>query len=306
MENTKMYLTKIFSRLTNVGWLAQNCQKNWLRYFVCTTILKLRWRIRGGGILIVGAEAMYLSVLADVGCDPENTLEFYLQELCQWRALGDHWEQKTQETLTPSRRRLMNMDESKPYWGQVLARYVPHVIYYALIRELKPKIIVETGTSYGGGTMFLIAAIHKNGEGRVISIDIPPIDGKLTMSETVERKDIGSFIPEFLKGLWEYREGDAKVLLPRVLVEEDVDFFIHDSLHTPTHMAFEYAVARALMRHKTVIATDDILLNTAFDSFLATHQLTGYASIDYPNTGITVNLFSEEELAISTGIVTLD
>ncbi|MDP6427366.1 MAG: class I SAM-dependent methyltransferase [Rhodospirillales bacterium] len=195
------------------------------------------------------------------------------------------------------------MDESKPYWGQILARYVPNVVFYALAREMKPKVIVETGTSYGGGTMFLLAAIHKNGIGRVLSIDIPPSEGALTMEFSLARSKIGSFIPEFLKAPWEYLEGDAKLLLPRVLAEEDADMFIHDSLHTATHMAFEFAVARALMRHKTLIATDDLLWNIAFDSFLATHQLTGYASIDYPNTGVTVNLFSEEEREIGTGIV---
>jgi hypothetical protein len=74
-----MHPAKIWSRLTNVLWLAQNCQRNRLRLFVCSNILKLRLRVRGGGILIVDPEAMFESTLADAGHNPENTLEFYMR-----------------------------------------------------------------------------------------------------------------------------------------------------------------------------------------------------------------------------------
>ena len=302
-----MMVTKIWSRLTSVTWLAQNCKRNWLRYMVCTTILKLRRKVRGGGFLVGGnIEGVYRSFLADAGRQPEKTIDYYVQELLDWRELWEHWERRTRETISPERVRRTGLNEKTSYWNQIINRRTPLVLYYALTREFKPNVIVETGTSYGGSTAFYLAAAFKNGNGRLISIDIPPRAGKLTMRQTVDESEIGSFIPKFLKQRWELRAGDAKVLLPQVLVETDVEMFIHDSLHTRTHMAFEYAVARTLMRHGTLMMTDDTLANNAFDSFLATHNLTGYAATDYPNTGVVINLFDEEELSIGTGIVTLD
>lgn len=291
-----MNVIKIWSRLSNVSWLVQNCKNGPLRYVVCMAILKLRHRVRGGGILVTDAESLYLSILADTGCEPKRTIEYYQHELRQWRALGDHWERKKKE----------KSPEENSKWDRRVANFGPYIMLYALVRELKPKVIVETGTAAGSGTALLLAAAFKNGNGRVISLDIPPKDGVLTMGSTVERKDIGYLIPEFLRQAWHYQEGDAKVTLPRILAEQDVGMFIHDSLHTRTHMAFEYAVARALMRHKTLIASDDILSNNAFDAFLATHRLTGYVQINYPNTGFVANLFDDEERSVGTGIVTLD
>ncbi len=105
---------------------------------------------------------------------------------------------------------------------------------------------------------------------------------------------------------WSYRLGDAKVLLPRILAEEDVDVFIHDSLHTATHMLFEYATARALMPEKTLLLSDDIGWNNSFDGFLAINGLTGYAPFSNPNVGLAVNLFNKFEHDAGIGIVRSD
>ena len=311
-----MTITKIWNRLSSVTWLASNCRRgrnigttpraSWLRCLISRNILKLRHQVRGGGFLVTDIEGAYHSILKDAGRTPERTIDCYVRELLEWRELSEYWERRTRETMTPDRVRVLALNDSTSYWEQVIKRRMPMVLFYALTREFKPKVIVETGTSYGGATSFYLAAAFKNGYGRVVSIDIPPIAGKLTMDETVDESEIGSFIPEFLKSYWDLRLGDAKVLLPKVLAEMDVELFIHDSLHTRTHMSFEYAVARALMQHRSLIITDDTLANNAFDSFLATHQLTGYAIADYPNSGITVNLFDDEELSIGTEIVNID
>ena len=52
------------------------------------------------------------------------------------------------------------------------------LIYYALIRELKPKLIVETGTASGSMTSFILSALSKNKTGKLISIDLPPQKNK--------------------------------------------------------------------------------------------------------------------------------
>ncbi len=68
---------------------------------------------------------------------------------------------------------------------------------------------------------------------------------------------------------------NRKDFLPKLLIKNDVDIFIHDSLHTRTHMLFEYNCARALMRPNAVIISHDILWNKAFFSFIASHNLKG-------------------------------
>src|SRR5213080_4149733 len=44
-------------------------------------------------------------------------------------------------------------------------------IYQELIAELRPEVIVETGTFLGGGTLYLACCLDLVGRGRVISVD---------------------------------------------------------------------------------------------------------------------------------------
>ena len=91
--------------------------------------------------------------------------------------------------------------------------------------------------------------------------------------------------------------------MPEIFQKNDVNFFIHDSLHTRTHMMFEYAVARALMKPNSIIASDDILWNNIFDDFLKAHNLIGYSPNCNPNIGVTVNDFDSFETNIGLGII---
>ena len=79
--------------------------------------------------------------------------------------------------------------------------------------------------------------MHKNNNGRLISIDIPSQAGKLTMETNLASKEVGKLIPDVYRDRWELHLGDAKELLPKLLLENEVDVFIHDSLH-PEHTCF--------------------------------------------------------------------
>lgn len=177
------------------------------------------------------------------------------------------------------------------------------VNYYAVAREIEPDIVVETGTAAGFMTSWVLAALEANGKGRLISIDIPPVQGKLGMGMSVNKEEIGFLIPREYHNRWEYICADAKIMLPKVLADNPTDIFIHDSLHTRTHMLFEYNVARCLMRPNSLILSDDILCNKAFFNFLQSHNLTGLGCISNPNLGLTVNRFDEYELRIGTDII---
>jgi hypothetical protein len=124
------------------------------------------------------------------------------------------------------------------------------------------------------------------------------------MDLNLPQAEVGYWIPEAYKARWTHVVGDSKVTLPRIMAEEKVDFFIHDSLHTRSHMLFEYSVARALMREGAVIASDDVLWNNSFDDFLMMNRLFGWSPNSNPNLAVTINQFDKFESDIGIGIST--
>jgi len=186
----------------------------------------------------------------------------------------------------------------------VAARKVGNLAtYYGLIRELKPSVVVETGTAHGESTSLILAALNRNRSGKLISINLPAVRGERTMDATLRPAEIGCLIPDSYKDRWEYVCGDAKEFLPNVLIENRADIFIHDSLHTRTHMLYELNVARALLPEGGIIVSDDVLWNKAFVSFLESHDLHGIACESNPNLAITVNRFDDYERSIGLGVV---
>lgn len=187
----------------------------------------------------------------------------------------------------------------EPSLDEMVARRTGNVsVFYALVRELQPGVAVETGTASGLMTSWMLAALARNGRGRLLSIDLPPRNGELTMEMTLSDSDVGYLVPQEYRGAWIRIAGDAKLHLPRVLADEPVDLFVHDSLHTRTHMLFELHVARALMRPGACIVSDDVLWNSAFFSFVDAHRLRSLGCISNPNVGVTRNEFDTYELDI--------
>lgn len=247
---------------------------------------KVRCDIRSGGLKFISDQDIFTKILNETGRKEVNGFDFYVGELVE------------NETLARQFTNMCIKYGATKYrsWEEKISRFPGNVaIYYALVREVCPRVVVETGTATGSMTSYILAALNKNNIGRLISIDIPPVSGQLTMDISLSEGDIGYWIPDSYKDRWRYLVGDAKLLLPRVLVDEQVDFFVHDSLHTRSHMMFEYSVARALMSAGSIIASDDVLWNNSFDDFLMTNRLRGYAPFSNPNLGIVVNTFDKFE-----------
>jgi predicted O-methyltransferase YrrM len=150
---------------------------------------------------------------------------------------------------------------------------VPGTLLYALVRALRPSVIIETGVANGVSSTFLLGAIRDNGHGKLVSIDLPfTIDGdepapimpgtaieKEQWSPVPRGRDHGWIVPEYLRASWDLRMGDARELLPEALGEhEAVDFFLHDSLHTLDHMLFEFRAAWPKLRSGGLLASDDL------------------------------------------------
>lgn len=151
---------------------------------------------------------------------------------------------------------------SDGYGADLYAKKV--LVQYAAIRAFRPGIVVETGVANGVSSSYLLLAMEKNGVGKLHSIDIGD------NSYVPAGKTTGWIVPEFLKRRWDFRIGDSKVLLPKLLEElGSIDVFIHDSLHVYDHMLWEYRAAFPYLRPGGLLFSDDALWNKAFPEFAA-------------------------------------
>ncbi len=129
---------------------------------------------------------------------------------------------------------------------------------YLVCRVLRPEIVVETGVAYGVSSAFILKALQENGRGILHSIDLPSL--RLGNSRFQ-----GVAIPEPLRERWKLYRGTSSRVLPG-LAEElgQVDFFLHDSLHTYRNMRQEFSTVWPRLPEGGVILADDVERNRAF------------------------------------------
>lgn len=119
--------------------------------------------------------------------------------------------------------------------------------WYALVRELRPQCVVETGTDKGLGSVVLAAALLRNGSGRLITMDVNPTAGYLIGGRYAAVTDL--------------RVGDSVATLGQM--DEQVDFFLHDSWHSREHELAEFeAVAPRLSEGAVVLSDNSHVMDT--------------------------------------------
>lgn len=119
---------------------------------------------------------------------------------------------------------------------------------YMFTRALEPEVVVETGVALGVVSNCILSALERNGRGRLISIDLPPLG--------VSAESVGQIIPDDLRSRWKLRRGTSTRLLRTVLADlPPVGLFVHDSLFTWRNSTQEYAqVLPHLARQSAIIA----------------------------------------------------
>jgi len=144
---------------------------------------------------------------------------------------------------------------------------------YLACRYLRPRVVVETGVAYGVTSAYILAALAENGYGDLYSIDLPPLAPNAS-------RYIGYFVPTELRSRWKLKLGPAQKLLPALLQQtQPIDIFIHDSLHTYSHMKWEFASALSALRKGGVLISDDIEGNRAFEQLLRRGDTEGWFAI---------------------------
>jgi predicted O-methyltransferase YrrM len=165
--------------------------------------------------------------------------------------------------------------------GRVTGRdgYDEGLRLYRLLRDLRPRVAVETGVCNGVSTAFLLRALEDNGGGELHSIDLPEIAGEDYEAGTFwdgkggavipPGKEPGWMVPPELQTRWNLLLGRSQDVLPLLLARlDEIDFFLHDSEHSYECMSFEFGTAWEALREGGVLVADDVNVNAAWDEFV--------------------------------------
>lgn len=166
--------------------------------------------------------------VAGITSRPVEEVESYFIELETDTALLTHIDSRLR---AEGRRR--EFDEHLSY-GRRLG-------WYAITRILRPSVVVETGTEKGLGSVVFAAALLRNGNGKLITIDIEASSGLIVeapYATVVER-----------------RIGDSVTVLSRLGAK--VDLFLHDSDHSRDHEYAEFLATDQWLSPDAVVLSDN-------------------------------------------------
>ena len=136
---------------------------------------------------------------------------------------------------------------------------------YFLIKNLKPEIVVETGVSDGMSSFIILSALNENGKGKLYSIDLADVG-----MPKLYGKEPGWIVDEELRKRWTLIYGKTSDELPELLEKlKYVDIFLHDSEHSYENMQFEFSLALKYMSENSLLLSDDVRANSAFQELLS-------------------------------------
>lgn len=172
------------------------------------------------------------ATLAVVTGKPNSEIMGYIREIEGDEKLKAHIVQKTQAS-------------PEKYVADTEVRFGRRMGWYALVRALKPKVVVETGVDKGLGSVVLVAALQRNQQeghpGQLIGIDINPKAGYLLQA------------PYHQPARMIYADSLATL----ASLKETVDVFIHDSDHSPEFETNEFAAVSPRLSPQAVVMSDN-------------------------------------------------
>jgi hypothetical protein len=132
------------------------------------------------------------------------------------------------------------------WWAKSSPPFGRRLGWYAIVRLVKPQLVVETGIHDGLGSLILIRALERNAEegseGRLIGFDIYPHAGWIVGEHPLYTRVIEP----------------TEVALARELDGAPaVGVFIHDTLHTYEHERFELEAAAERLAPGGVLISDN-------------------------------------------------
>ncbi len=146
---------------------------------------------------------------------------------------------------------------------------------YSAVRTLTPDIVVETGVATGVSSAYILAALERNGKGRLYSIDLPgyeeeylPKLGIKPSAVLPTSKQPGYIVPERLRHRWTLKIGKSQELLEPLMNQLDlIGMFFHDGEHTYENMLFEFNLAWKHLKSGGALLADNVSWNEALTDF---------------------------------------
>jgi predicted O-methyltransferase YrrM len=130
-------------------------------------------------------------------------------------------------------------------------------LLYALVRNLKPNTILETGVANGHSSYFILSALRANGRGLLHSVD--------------RSAEVGGLLNSAERQYWRLHvlpsSGLKKSFLSILETLPSLDLFLHDSDHTYAWQAFELDAALKKIAAGGIVACDDCDSSYAFLDF---------------------------------------
>ena len=152
-----------------------------------------------------------------------------------------------------------------PYTLDPAARYGRRILWYVLVRILKPEVVVESGVHHGLGSCVLSAAIMKNRnegfKGELYTVDIVPESGGLVQAPYKE------FVNMTVENSLDFLRS----------FNRPINLFIHDSDHSAQHELEEYQIISDKLLGDSVIISDNAHATDVLPTFAAeTGRLFSY------------------------------
>jgi cephalosporin hydroxylase len=121
-------------------------------------------------------------------------------------------------------------------------------IYQELLHELRPDLIVETGTAFGGSALYLASICDLLGHGNVVTVDIIEQDGR-PQHARLEYLTGSSIAPEMVDEVKRRIDAGATTLV------------VLDSNHKRDHVLEELRLYSPLVTPGSYIVVEDTILN---------------------------------------------
>lgn len=138
-------------------------------------------------------------------------------------------------------------------WGNATWRGVPVYkppsdlwVYQEIVHEVRPDLIVETGTLRGGSTRYFADLLSLQGDGTIVSVDIEARERPA--HPRIEYLTGSSVAPEIVERIHALAEGK------RTLV-------VLDSLHTADHVLAELRTYASIVSPGSYLIVEDTLLD---------------------------------------------
>jgi predicted O-methyltransferase YrrM len=127
-------------------------------------------------------------------------------------------------------------------------------LLYALVRLLRPSVVLETGVSNGHSSFFILSAMLANGRGSLHSVD--------------RSSEVGGLLTDLERKRWHLHvlraKGLKKSFLGILQSLPPLDLFLHDSDHTYPWQIFELETVWSRLAPGAVLASDDCDCSYAF------------------------------------------